>query len=49
VLEEYAAKMPFPFTGKLKRFLTVLQPHQLSEHEQQRLHDQLATAMMAVQ
>jgi arylsulfatase len=49
VLEEYAEKMPFPFTGTLKRFVTVLQPHQLSEHEQQRLHDQLAKAMMAVQ
>jgi arylsulfatase len=49
VLEEYAEKMPFPFTGTLKRFVTVLQPHQLSEHEQQRLHDQLARAMMAVQ
>jgi arylsulfatase len=49
VLEEYAEKMPFPFTGTLKRFVTVLQPQQLSEHEQQRLHDQLARAMMAVQ
>jgi arylsulfatase len=49
VLEEYAEKMPFSFTGTLKRFVTVLQPHQLSEHEQQRLHDQLAKAMMAVQ
>jgi arylsulfatase len=48
VLEEYAERMPFPFTGTLKRFVTVLQPHQLSEHEQQRLRDQLAQAMMAV-
>jgi arylsulfatase len=49
VLEEYTEKMPFPFTGSLKRFVTVLQPHQLSEHDQKRLHDQLAAAMMAVQ
>jgi arylsulfatase len=49
VLEDYAEKMPYPFTGTLKRFVTVLQPHQLSEHEQRRLHDQLAKAMMAVQ
>jgi arylsulfatase len=49
VLEEYAEKMPFAFTGTLKRFVTVLQPHQLSEHEQKRLRDQLAKAMMAVQ
>jgi arylsulfatase len=49
VLEEYADKMPYAFTGTLKKFAAVLQPHQLSEHEQKRLHEQLAKAMMAVQ
>jgi len=49
VLEDYAEKMPFRFTGELKKFAVVLDPHSLSEEEQKRLHDQLAKAMMAVQ
>jgi arylsulfatase len=49
VLEEYEAKMPFRFTGTLKRFVVVLEPQKLSDDEQRRLHDELAKAMMAVQ
>jgi arylsulfatase len=49
VLEEYAEKMPFRFTGTLNKFAVVLEPHSLSPEEQKRLHDQLAKAMMAVQ
>ncbi|HEY4212570.1 MAG TPA: arylsulfatase [Steroidobacteraceae bacterium] len=49
VLEDYAEKMPFRFTGELKKFVVVLDPHTLSPEEQKRLHDQLAKAMMAVQ
>jgi arylsulfatase A-like enzyme len=49
VLEEYADKMPFRFTGTLKRFAVVLEPTKLSADEQRRLHDQLAAAMAAVQ
>jgi arylsulfatase len=49
VLEEYADKMPFRFTGTLKKFGTVLEPSTLSADEQRRLHDELAKAMMAVQ
>ena len=49
VLEEYAEKMPFRFTGSLKRLGVVLEPHKLSEEEQRRLHGELAKAMMAVQ
>jgi len=49
VLEDYAQKMPFRFTGELKKFAVVLDPHSLSPDEQKRLHDQLAKAMMAVQ
>jgi arylsulfatase len=49
VLEDYADKMPFKFTGALKRFAVVLEPQKLSEEEQRRLHEQLAKAMMAVQ
>ena len=49
VLEEYEDKMPFPFTGTLTRFVVVLEPQKLSEDEQQRLRQQLAKAMMAVE
>lgn len=49
VLEEYAQRMPFRFTGTLNRFGVVLDPQNLSEHEQKRLQDALAKAMMAVQ
>ena len=49
VLEDYADKMPFKFTGELKKFAVVLQPQKLSEEEQKRLHEELAKAMMAVQ
>jgi arylsulfatase A-like enzyme len=49
VLEDYADKMPFKFTGELKRFVVVLRPQSLSEDEQRRLHEELAKAMMAVQ
>jgi len=48
VLEEYADKMPFRFTGTLKRFVAVLEPSKLSAEEQQRLREQLANAMAAV-
>jgi arylsulfatase len=49
VLEDYADKMPFRFTGVLKKFVVVLLPLKLSEEEQKRLHEELAKAMMAVQ
>jgi arylsulfatase len=49
VLEEYASKMPFTFTGTLTRFVVVLQPQNLSDDEQRRLHEELAKALMAVQ
>ena len=49
VLEEYAEKMPFRFTGTLNKFAVVLDPHSLTPEERKRLHDQLAKAMMAVQ
>jgi arylsulfatase len=49
VLEEYADKMPFPFTGTLKKFVVVLEPQKLSEDELKRLHEELAKALAAVQ
>jgi arylsulfatase len=49
VLEEYESKMPFRFTGTLKKFVVVLEPLKLSAQEQRRLHEELAKAMAAVQ
>ena len=49
VLDEYADKMPFRFTGTLKKFVVVLEPLKLSADEQRRLHEELAQAMAAVQ
>jgi arylsulfatase A-like enzyme len=48
VLEEYADKMPFTFTGTLKQFVVVLEPQKLSDDERRRLNEQLAKAMAAV-
>jgi arylsulfatase len=48
VLEEYESKMPFRFTGTLKKFVVVLEPLKLSADEQRRLHEELAKAMAAV-
>ena len=49
VLEEYESKMPFRFTGTLKKFVVVLEPLKLSAEVQRRLHEELAKAMAAVQ
>ena len=48
VVEDYAEKMPFRFTGTLTRFAVVLEPLKLSDEEQKLLHAALAKAMMAV-
>ena len=48
VAEDYASKMPFPFSGTLKRFVVVLEPDKLTEDERKRLHEELAKAMMSV-
>ena len=49
VLEEYESRMPFRFSGTLKKFVVVLDPQKLSEDELKRLHNELAKALMAVQ
>lgn len=46
-VDEYAYRMPFPFTGTLTRLVTVL-PSKLSAEEQRRLHEELAKAIAAV-
>jgi len=49
VLEQYADKMPYRFNGTLTKFVAILEPLKLSAEEQQRLHEELAKAMMTVQ
>ncbi len=48
MLEDYADKMPYKFTGTLKRFAVVLEQQALSDAEKQRLHEELPRAMMSV-
>jgi hypothetical protein len=49
VVEDYADKMPFAFTGTLTRFAVVLEPEKLSDEEKERLRNELSKALMAVQ
>jgi len=49
VVEDYAGKMPFAFSGTLKKFLVVLEPQKLSDEERKRLLEEQAKASMAVQ
>jgi arylsulfatase len=49
VVEDYADRMPYPFTGTLKKFVVVLEPEKLTEEERQHLREQEAKAYMSVQ
>jgi arylsulfatase len=49
VVEDYAAKMPYEFTGTLKKFGVVLQPENLSEEERKKLLEEVAKAIMGNQ
>jgi hypothetical protein len=49
VVEDYADKMPFPFTGTLTKFVVVLEPEKLTEEERKRLLEEESRASMAVQ
>jgi len=48
VVEDYNDKMPFAFTGTLKKFSVVLEPDKLTAEERQRLLEEEAKASMAV-
>ena len=48
MVEDYAEKMPFAFTGTLKKFVVVLEPANLTEEERKRLREEKAKASMAV-
>jgi arylsulfatase len=49
VVEDYAAKMPYEFTGTLKKFGVVLQPEKLSEEDRKKLLEEVAKAIMGNQ
>ena len=49
VVEDYANKMPYAFTGTLKKFVVVLEPEKLTEEERKRLLEEEAGAAMSVQ
>src|SRR5450755_104367 len=49
VVQDYADKMPFAFTGTLKKFVVVLEPEKLSAEEKKRLLEEEAKAAMAMQ
>jgi arylsulfatase A-like enzyme len=46
VIEDYVDKMPFAFTGTLKKFVVVLEPDKLTPEERKALLDQEAKAAM---
>ena len=48
VVEDYADKMPFAFTGTLKKFIVILEPQKLTPEERQRLLQEEARASMSV-
>ena len=49
VIEDYNDKMPFAFTGTLKKFVVILEPDKLTEEERKRLLEEEAKASMAAQ
>jgi hypothetical protein len=48
VVEDYADKMPFTFTGTLNKFVVVLEPENLTAEERRRLLEEEARASMSV-
>ncbi|HEY6384250.1 MAG TPA: arylsulfatase [Candidatus Acidoferrum sp.] len=48
VVEDYAEKMPFRFTGTLKKFVVILEPEMLTEEEREHLFEEEARACLAV-
>lgn len=48
VVEDYVNKMPFAFTGALKKFVVILEPESLTPEERKRLLEEEARASMSV-
>jgi arylsulfatase len=49
VVEDYAGKMPYEFTGTLKKFGVVLEPQKLNEEDRKKLLEEVAKAIMGNQ
>jgi len=49
VVEDYADKMPYRFTGTLKKLGVILEPQKLSEEERRHLREQESKGFMALQ
>jgi hypothetical protein len=47
VVEDYVDKMPFAFTGTLKKFVVILEPENLTDEERKQLLAEEARAAMA--
>jgi arylsulfatase len=48
VIEDYVDKMPYAFTGALKKLVVVLEPENLTPEQREQLRREAARAMMAV-
>jgi arylsulfatase A-like enzyme len=48
VVEDYVGKMPFAFTGTLKKFVVILEPRNLTEEERKRLFEEESSASMSI-
>jgi arylsulfatase len=49
VVEDYAAKMPYQFTGTLKKLAVILEPEKLTEEERKQLREAESKAIMGGQ
>jgi hypothetical protein len=49
VVEDYVDKMPFAFTGTLKKFVVVLEPEKLTPEEKKRMLEEEAKGALAAQ
>jgi arylsulfatase len=49
IVEDYVDKMPFQFTGTLKKFVVILEPQKLTDEERKHLLEQEAKAYSANQ
>jgi arylsulfatase len=49
VVEDYADKMPYAFTGTLKKLVVLLEPEKLTSEQREELRREAARAMMTAQ
>ena len=49
VVEDYADKMPYAFTGALKKLVALLEPENLTSEQREQLRREAARAMLTAQ